>query len=160
MYFFSITSQINVIQLSGFILLIFIGWFCEFLFFFFRSCNRTFGLPEKPDTGMSNDDSYNCIFVLFSLLEDHFFLICYSIGFIILIFKEIKHFFFLSHPQKVLHYQYRMTETLFNFLILILLRNKENLLTYFIRRRFKYELSSRFWKDRRLVFCGSNIPSL
>lgn len=68
-------------------------------------------------------------------------------------FKEIKHFFFFSHPQKVLYYQCRMTGTLFNFLNLTLLRNKENLLTYFIRKRFKCELTSRFWKDRRLVFC-------
>ena len=138
MYFFSIASQINANQLNGFIFLIFIQWYYEFLFFFFPSCNRTFGLPAswEQDIGMSNADSYNCIFVLFSLLEDHFFLICYSVCFIISFFKEEKHFFFLSHPQKVLHYQCRMTGTLFNFLTLSVLRNRENLLTYIIRRRF------------------------
>lgn len=81
-------------------------------------------LAEKQDTGMSNADSYSCIFVLFSLLEDHFFLIRYSVCFIISFFKEVKQFFFLSHPQKVLHYQCRMTGTLFSFLILTLLRNR------------------------------------
>lgn len=43
-------------------------------------------LAEKQGTSMSNADSYNCILVLFSLLEDHFFLLCYSVCFIILIF--------------------------------------------------------------------------
>lgn len=88
-------------------------------------------------------------FLSWKVVSSSYVIVCFIISF----FKEVKHLFFLSYPQKVLHYQCRMTGALFNFLILTLLRNRENLLTYFIRRRFKCEFTSRFWKDMRLVFC-------
>lgn len=68
-------------------------------------------------------------------------------------FKEVKHFFFLSHPQKLLHYQCTMTEKRFDSLIYTLLINKENSLTSFIRGRFKCEFISRIWRDVTFVLC-------
>lgn len=94
---------------------------------------------------MSYSASYNCIFVLFSLLEDNFFLMCQSVYAIILIFKEAKHF--LSHSQKLLHYQCRMTEKRFNFLILTVVKS----LTCCVRESCKCEFI-RFRRDGRLFF--------
>lgn len=63
------------------------NYICKLWIFFFHSCNRTFGLPAswEEEIGMSNVDSYNCIFVLFSLLEDHFF-------FNVIVYVSISHF--------------------------------------------------------------------
>ena len=63
-----------------------------------------------------------------------------------LVFKELKYFFFLTHPQKLLHYQCRMTGKTFDFLMLTLLRNKGKSLTCFLRGCFKWEVT-RFWQD-------------
>lgn len=78
--FFSSTSPISINQLSRFILLKITWWFYDFLVLFFLFIPAieflNYLLPEKQGTSMPYAASYDRIFVLVSLLEENFFLLC------------------------------------------------------------------------------------